>query len=127
MSPSIPTRTSSASVVPQRIRATGVSGARPFASRAATIFGKLPTALGTPAPTPGAGPLRWLLVAREHGDRGAHPPVGPRDPGVRGPPHGRADAGHDLESDAGFGQCECFFPAPAEHEGIAALEPHHEP
>jgi hypothetical protein len=47
------------------------------------------------------------------------------DPGQRGRGHGGADAGHDLEGDAGLGEGQRFFSAAAEDEGVPALEAHH--
>jgi hypothetical protein len=50
--------------------------------------------------------------------------MGDRDSGQGGRGHGRADAGHDLERDAGLGERERLLASAAEHEGIAALEAH---
>ena len=37
----------------------------------------------------------------------------------------RRDPGNDVERYAGLGKRECLLAAPAEHERVAALEPHH--
>ena len=67
----------------------------------------------------------FVRMTRDHDEAGGHPAMRDGDPGQRGRGHGRADAGHDLEGDAGLGEGERFFAAAAEDEGIAALEAHH--
>ena len=49
-----------------------------------------------------------------------------RDAGVGGRRHRGADAGHDLERDAGLRQRQRLLAAAAEHERVAALQPHHD-
>ena len=51
--------------------------------------------------------------------------MGQRDAGLSGTCQGRGDAGHDLEGDPGVGERFRLLPPAAEHEGIAALQPHH--
>ena len=46
-------------------------------------------------------------------------------PAAAGPGQHRADAGHHLDRDAGPDAGEDLLAAAAEHEGVAALEPHH--
>ena len=50
--------------------------------------------------------------------------VGDRDAGVGGRADGAGDAGHDLERDAGRGERLGLLAAAAEHERVAALQPH---
>ena len=52
--------------------------------------------------------------------------MGHRDAGVGGHRDRGADAGHHLEGDAGLRQRQGLLAAAAEHERVAALEPHHD-
>ena len=71
--------------------------------------------------------LVGVLVAGDEGDAAGQLPVRDRDARVRrrGDPGGHA--GHDLELDARLAQHERLLAAAAEHQRIAALEPHHPP
>ena len=51
--------------------------------------------------------------------------MGERNAGTRRTAQRRGDAGHDLDGDAGCGQRLDLLAAAAEHERIAALQPHH--
>ena len=64
-------------------------------------------------------------VPGDHGERRGQRPVGHRDAGVGGDGDGRADARHHLERHPRRGQRLSLLAAPPEHEGVAALEPHH--
>ena len=50
-----------------------------------------------------------------------------RDPGIRGRGDTGGHSGHDLERDPRLAQRLRLLPATAEHERIAALEPHDDP
>ena len=51
--------------------------------------------------------------------------MGDRDAGIGRNRDGRRDARNDLEGNPGLGHRLGFFSAPAEHKGIAALQPDH--
>ncbi len=51
--------------------------------------------------------------------------MGQGNPAVGGAAQGRGYAGHHLEGNPGLLEPGDLLPAPAEHEGIAALQPHH--
>ena len=53
------------------------------------------------------------------------PPVGYRNPGVRGHRHRRADPGHDFEGDLRLAERQRLFGTAPEHQRVAALEPDH--
>ena len=53
--------------------------------------------------------------------------MGDRDARVGGRRDARGDAGNDLEADACLGQRLGLLAAAAEHERVAALQPHHPP
>ena len=68
--------------------------------------------------------LRRVLVAGDDRDVRRHAAVRHRDPGVRGRGDRAGDAGHDLERHAGGEQRLGLLAAAAEHERVAALQPH---
>ena len=65
------------------------------------------------------------LVAGDDVEGGAAVPVGHRDAPVGGGGDGGGDAGHLLKGDAVLGQQLQLLAAPAEQEGVAALQAHH--
>ena len=64
------------------------------------------------------------LVRREDGEGRGHAAMGHRNAGGAGHADGRGDARDDLEGDARLGQRQHLLAAAAEHERVAALEPH---
>ena len=52
--------------------------------------------------------------------------MGDRYAGIGRHGHGRRDTRHHLEGDVAGEQRFCFFTAPSEDEGVAALEAHHQ-
>ena len=68
--------------------------------------------------------LRRVLVAGHERDRAGAVAVRHRDPRVRGGGDARGHPGHDLERDPGRAQRLGLLAAAAEHERIAALQPH---
>ena len=75
-------------------------------------------------PSRSASPLRRILVTGDEGDRRRHAAMRDGNSGVRRRGDARRHAGHDLERHAGRGERLRFLAAAAEHERIAALEPH---
>ena len=67
------------------------------------------------------------LVPGDERDRRRVVPVGDRDSRVGGGGHARRHARHDLERNAGLGQCLGLLAAAPEHERVAALEADHRP
>ena len=65
------------------------------------------------------------LVRGEEGDAGRFVTVGERHLEIGGAAEPGGDAGNDRIGDAGRAQRFDLFAAAAEHEGIAALQPHH--
>ena len=119
--------------VPQRTAATGVSASRPPAisafgdlgdaarahehhERAAGARERVPVGVGRA--------LRRVLVAGHDRDARRHAAVRHRDAGVRGRGDRARDAGHDLERHARGDARLGLFAAAAEHERVAALQPH---
>src|SRR2546425_10203939 len=80
-----------------------------------------------PRPVDPAPALRRATVPGDDGERGGDAAVGQRDPGVRGRRDGGGHARHDLERDPRARQRLRLLAAPAEDEGVAALEPHDTP
>ena len=119
--------------VPHRTAATGVSGGQAAGHQPGRDLGPVghphqddDGAAGGGQRLPvGLGVDRVAAVAGDDGERGGQAPVGDRDAGVGGHGDRRGDAGHHLEGDAGRGQGQRLLAAPAEHERVAALEPHH--
>jgi len=77
-----------------------------------------------PRPVDAGLALARLLVAGHHRERRGDAAMRERDPRVGRDRDGRADAGNDLERNAGPRQRVGFFAAPSEDERIAALETH---
>ncbi len=78
-----------------------------------------------------AAQSRWPFSLGEMAGRQDHGVVGVagrrRDRRIGEPADPGRDAGNDAERDAGSREIEGFLAAPAEHEGVAALEPQHAP
>ena len=71
----------------------------------------------------------WVSGRQMSGDEAdllSHPPVGDRDARRRGHGDRTGYAGHNGVRNAGGHAGRDFFVAPAEDEGIATLEPHHD-
>ena len=119
--------------VPQRTAATGVSGARPpsMSSRATSATRPAPISTTSVPPARASASqsvsdvaLGRVFVTGDDRDVGREPAVGHRDAGVRGRGDRARDAGHDLERHARRDERLGFFAAAAEHERVAALQPH---
>ena len=67
------------------------------------------------------------VVALQQGDPAGHAPVREGDAGRGRARLEGADAGDDLEGDAGGLEGQGFFPSAAEDQRVAPLEPHHAP
>src|SRR2546422_5889312 len=80
-----------------------------------------------PRPVDPAPALRRATGSGDDGERGGDAAVGQRDPGVRGHRDGGGHPRHDLERDPRARQRLRLLAAPAEDEGVAALEPHDAP
>ena len=68
--------------------------------------------------------LVGVLVAGDERDAAGEVAVGDGDAGVRGRGDAGGDPGHDLEVDPGLAQPQRLLAAAAEHERVAALQPH---
>ena len=131
MSASVPLTVTCCGVVPQRTRATGVSGGRPWRVSSATMRGRfltpmkktsVPMPRGERRPVDAGRLLGRVLMAGDKGDGRGELAVAQGDAGIGRSGDGRRDARHDLERDAGLRQDFGLLPAAAEDEGVTALE-----
>ena len=134
--PTVLTTTRCADVVPCSTQAAGVVGAAAVADQAvheqpqpvvAHEDDQRPRALRERLPAHAAGRVLGVEVTGDDADvlgvaAGRH-----RDAGVRRGRDRAGDAGHDLEGDPGVDERLGLLAAAAEHERVAALEPHHPP
>ena len=84
-----------------------------------------PAGLRERGPIGVGGSLRGILVAGHDGEVRREAAVGDRDSCVGGCRDRAGDTGHDFERNARVDEHLGLFAAAAEHERVAALEPHH--
>ena len=132
--PSVASTVRSSGIVPSEITATGVVGERPWPTSSAAIAAAFSTAIISTRVPP--RPATALQPTSESGWPGARWPdttvkswATPRwvtgMPAVAGTPIGLGSPGTTRDRHAGLAARQHLLEAAAEHEGVAALEPHH--
>ena len=120
--------------VPRSIAAAGSAGIAPRLDQAPGDVGQVLDAhvedersreVGERLPVERRLGLIWVLVAGDERDRRGVVAVCDGNARVRGSGDTRGDTGHDLEVHAGRSASFGLLAAAAEHERVAALEPHH--